>query len=278
MIVYGKEIAKSIEHETRQKLKKLKQKPCLAVVLVGDDAASKVYVKSKQKACEKVGITSRLIALPKNIKQTQLNEKIESLNADEDVNAVLLQLPLPVHLNAQSAISKISPQKDADGLTKENMGALMLGDSAYALPCTPQAIVKLIKSVKPNLEGKNICIVGRSNLVGKPLMHLFLKENATVTLCHSKTKNLKNLTKKADVLVSATGSKHLIGKHHIKKGAVVVDVGIVKDKNGKLAGDVNFNKVKKQAGFITPVPGGVGPVTIAQLLLNVVNLTLKQKT
>jgi methylenetetrahydrofolate dehydrogenase (NADP+)/methenyltetrahydrofolate cyclohydrolase len=277
MIIDGKQLAKEVEEKVKQKVEQMQKKPVLAVVLVGENPSSKIYVRGKQRACKRVGIVSKTINLDASISQEELDKTLFDLSQDSNINAILLQLPLPKHLNQRQAIENIAPHKDVDGLTSANLGALMSGQNAFALPCTPLGVVRLIKSVKPDLSGLNACIVGRSTLVGKPLAHMLLKENATVIVCHTKTKNLEKICKNADILIAAAGSVHLIGKKHIKRGAIVIDVGISKDENEKLNGDVDFEACKKRAGYITPVPGGVGPMTIAQLMFNVVDLVL-QKT
>lgn len=275
MIIDGKSIAKNIREDLKQKVQEHGKEITLAVVLVGDEPASKVYVKNKQIACEKVGIKSKAILLDDKTTQKTLNQQIENLAKDESVHGILLQLPLPKHLNAREAISFLPANKDVDGLKTESLGGLVTGENVV-VACTPKGVLALAKSVVKTLEGKNVVIVGRSVLVGKPTALLFLTENATVTICHSKTTNLKKHTKQADILVVAVGKQNLIKKNFVKKGAVVIDVGMNKDKEGKLCGDVDFAKVSKKAGYITPVPGGVGPMTIAMLLENTYLLATKK--
>lgn len=271
MIINGKEFSKNIKNNLKEKIENEDLNITLAVVLVGENEASKIYVRNKQTQCKKIGIESKLLKLNENITQKQLNTHIKNLSKDEKITGILLQLPLPKKFDAREAISHISNNKDVDGLKTQNLGALLTGEKTV-LPCTPKAILYLAKSVVPNLSGKNVVIVGRSVLVGKPTALLFLNENATVTICHSKTKNLKAYTKKADVLIVAAGKENLIKKSCVKKGAAVIDVGINRNKSGKICGDVDFKKVVKKAGNITPVPGGVGPMTIAMLLQNAVLL------
>ena len=271
MIIDGKALAEKIKEEIKNEIEQSKLDVCLAVVLVGENPASKVYVKNKKIACKKVGIKSIEVLLPENTTQETLEEKLDELSSDNHVDGILLQLPLPKHLDEKSALEHIVPGKDADGLTKQNMANLMMGNKG-TIPCTPAGVLILAKSVVPDLTGKHVVVVGRSALVGKPAALLFLNENATVTICHSKTKDLAKETIKADILISAVGKIGLITKKHVKKGAVVIDVGITKDTDGKNKGDVDYDKVSKKASFITPVPGGVGPMTIAMLLKNTVEL------
>lgn len=267
MIINGKEIAEKLKQEIKEKIEKENLQACLAVVLVGDNPSSKVYIKNKKIACEKVGIKSISHILPESTTQTELNLLLKNLSNDESVSGILLQLPLPKHLDAREAIGYIVPEKDVDGLTSHNLGKLTSGGMGI-IPCTPLGIIKLIKSVLgENLEGKNAVVVGRSILVGKPTALALINENATVTLCHSKTKNLKEHTLNADILVVAVGKPKFIDASFVKKGATVIDVGITKTENG-LVGDVDFESVSQVANYITPVPGGVGPMTIACLLEN----------
>lgn len=276
MIIDGKMLANKVKDELKKEIEENNLDITLAVVLVGADPASQTYVKNKQLASKKVGIKSKVVLLDEKASQAQLNQEIEKLSKDSKVNAILLQLPLPKHLNQREAISFIAPEKDVDGLKTESLGSIVSNDSGV-VACTPQGVLYFAKSVCPNLAGQKVVVVGRSVLVGKPTALLFLNQNATVTICHSKTKNLKKETKQADILVVAVGKEKLINKHYVKKGAVVIDVGINKDKNGKLCGDVDFESVKKKASYITPVPGGVGPMTIAMLLKNAVLLANMQK-
>lgn len=277
-IIDGKAIAQKIKLDLKAKVARLKVKPGLAVILVGDNPASKVYVASKEKACAEIGYYSKKIVLPKETSQEELNEVIEQLNNDNKIHGILVQLPLPNHLSEQETIAKISPQKDVDGLSPINMGKLF-GAKKYLpellVPATPKGIITLIKSTGVSIEGKNAVVLGRSNLVGKPVGLLLLYENATVTICHSKTVNLAKIAKKADILVVAIGKPKFVAVDMVKKGATVIDVGINRTETG-LVGDVDFNSVKDVAGFITPVPGGVGPMTIASLMENTLIAYLNQ--
>ena len=250
------------------------KKPTLAVILVGENPASQIYVRNKKKTAEKLGINSISIEYPSDITESELLQKIEELNNDENVTAILVQLPLPEHINKNKVIDRILPQKDVDGLTPYNLGKLFSGEEPYVYPCTPKGILLLLDEYNIELEGRHVVVVGRSNLVGKPVAQLFLKRNATVTMCHSHTKNLANITKTADIVVSAVG-KNVIGEKMLKSNCVVVDVGIFRDENGKISGDVDFENVSKVAAYISPVPGGVGPMTIASLMLNTVELAEK---
>ncbi len=274
-ILDGKTLGKEIQEEIRLEVEKLSKKPHLAVILVGDNPASKIYVNTKNKTCERLGINSTVITLPENTTEDELKLKIKTLNEDSDVNAILVQLPLPEHINTANCIKEISPIKDVDGFTPENLGAVICGKQPYAYPCTPFGIITLLKRNNIEISGKHAVVIGRSNIVGKPLSLMLLKENATVTMCHSKTKNLKEITKTADILVSATGNR-IITKDMVKKDAIVIDVGIIRNKEGKLEGDVYFDEVKEVASYITPVPGGVGPMTIAALMKNTFELFLMQ--
>lgn len=274
-IIDGKKIAMQIKDELKQEIEKTALNVCLADVLVGKDPASQTYVKNKKIACEQVGIKSLEFLLGEDVSQEKLNSLLDKLCQREDINAILLQLPLPRHLNSQEALKHIDKAKDVDGLTPANIGELFCGNSAV-VPCTPKGVLHLIESVCPNLEGKEVVVLGRSNLVGKPLAFLLLQKNATVTILHSKSKDLALHTKKADILISAVGKAGLISKQMVKKGAVVIDVGINRNAEGKLVGDVDFENVKKVAGFLTTVPGGVGPMTIAMLLKNSVELAKAQ--
>ena len=250
------------------------KKPTLAVILVGENPASQIYVRNKKKTAEKLGINSISIEYPSEITENELLEKIDELNDDENVTAILVQLPLPAHIDKNKVIDKILPQKDVDGLTPYNLGKLFSGEEPYVYPCTPKGILLLLDEYGIELEGKHVVVVGRSNLVGKPVAQLLLKRNATVTMCHSHTKNLANITKTADIVVSAVG-KNVIGEKMLKSNCVIIDVGIFRDENGKLSGDVDFENVSKISAYISPVPGGVGPMTIASLMLNTVELAKK---
>lgn len=274
IILDGKKLRDKIFEDLKTKLDKMEKKPTLAVILVGENPASQIYVRNKKKTAEKLGINSISIEYPSDITESELLQKIEELNNDENVTAILVQLPLPVHIDKNKVIDKILPQKDVDGLTPYNLGKLFSGEEPYVYPCTPKGILLLLDEYNIELEGRHVVVVGRSNLVGKPVAQLLLKRNATVTMCHSHTKNLANITKTADIVVSAVG-KNVIGEKMLKSNCVVVDVGIFRDENGKISGDVDFENVSKVAAYISPVPGGVGPMTIASLMLNTVELAGK---
>lgn len=277
VIIDGKKCAEEILDNLKDKISKLEKKPSLAVILANDNSSSKIYVDNKEKVSMELGIKSSVYRFDKSITQGELIKLIHELNADKNINGILVQLPLFEHLNSQEIIELINPKKDVDGFHPINVGRLNCGLEPYAVCCTPKGIIKLLKKYKINLVGKNVVVIGRSNIVGKPIATLLTNENATVTLAHSKTKKLKEITKNADVIVSATGHPKLIKADMVKKGAVVIDVGITKQINGKLAGDVDFEKVKNVASYITPVPKGVGPMTIACLMENTYELYLKQK-
>ena len=274
IILDGKKLRDKIFEDLKAKLDKMAKKPTLAVILVGENPASQIYVRNKKKTAEKLGINSISIEYPSDITESELLQKIDELNNDENVTAILVQLPLPEHINKNKVIDRILPQKDVDGLTPYNLGKLFSGEEPYVYPCTPKGILLLLDEYNIELEGRHVVVVGRSNLVGKPVAQLFLKRNATVTMCHSHTKNLANITKTADIIVSAVG-KNVIGEKMLKSNCVVVDVGIFRDENGKISGDVDFENVSKVAAYISPVPGGVGPMTIASLMLNTVELAGK---
>lgn len=241
-------------------------KPGLAVIMAGNDPASEIYVKNKEKGCAEVGITSHVVRIPEDTSEDILINSIKELNSRKDIHGILVQLPLPSQLNEKKVLQAVDPKKDVDGFHVINAGGLLSGNSCF-VPCTPQGILELIKSVDTDLSGKNAVVIGRSNIVGKPTAMLLLNENATVTVCHSKTKNLTEICKRADILVSAMGSPAIITKEHIKPNAIVIDVGTTRI-DGKLKGDVCFEDAVKSAGYITPVPGGVGPMTITMLLKN----------
>lgn len=274
IILDGKMLRDKIFESLKAKLDKMQQKPTLAVILVGENPASQIYVRNKKKTAEKLGINSLSIEYPSDISEKELLNKIKELNSDEKVTAILVQLPLPAHINKNRIIDAILPQKDVDGLTPYNLGKLFSGEEPYVYPCTPKGILLLLDEYNIKLEGKNIVVVGRSNLVGKPVAQMLLKRNATVTMCHSHTKNLSAITKTADIIVSAVGKK-VIGEKMLKSDCVVIDVGIFRDENGKISGDVDFENISKTAAYISPVPGGVGPMTIASLMLNTVELARK---
>lgn len=277
VILDGKTLSEKILDNIKQKVSNLNSKPGLAVILAGNNPASEVYVRNKEKQAQNAGFNSSVYKLPENVTKEELLNLINKLNDDEKTDGILLQLPLPKHLAAYDFLDKIDPKKDVDGFHPINAGKLFLNEKPYAIPCTPKGIVRLLDEYKIQIEGRNVVIAGRSNIVGKPLSALLLNRSATVTIVHSKTKNLPEITKKADILISATGKKNMITKDMIKKGAAVIDVGIIRDENNKLRGDVDFNGVKDIAGFITPVPGGVGPMTIAMLMENTLELHFLNK-
>lgn len=270
-ILDGKKLKDEILTVLKVKIDSMDKKPTLVVILVGENPASKIYVNNKKKTAEKLGINSIVINYPETVTECELISIINELNNDSSVNALLVQLPLPEHINSQNITNAISPIKDVDGFTPENFGKLFAGQKPYVYPCTPKGILLLLDKYNIELDGKHVVIVGRSNIVGKPLAQMMLNRNATVTVCHSHTKNLADITKTADVLVSAVGEK-LIEDNMLKPNCVVVDVGIFKDASGKTRGDVEFEAVSEAASFISPVPGGVGPMTITSLMLNTVEL------
>ena len=267
-IIDGKKVALKIKAKLKEKIEKKNITPCLTVIQIGDNPASEVYIKNKRLACESVGIKFNLIKFNDTISEDLVINEIKRLNNDISVNGIIVQLPLPIGFNEGKIINEINPIKDVDGLTYENVGNLVLEQKCLT-SCTPMAVMSLLKEYDVDLKSKNVCIVGRSNLVGKPLIQLLLQKNATVTICHSKSLDIKTYTKLADVLIVAVGHPNLITKDMVKDNAVVIDVGINKEQN-LLCGDVDFNEVSKKASLITPVPGGVGPVTVACLLKNVV--------
>ncbi len=270
-ILDGKKLRNKILENLKTKIDELSLKPKLVVILVGENPASKIYVNNKKITAEKLGIESVVLNYPENVTEKELLDKIGKLNNDKNVNAILVQLPLPKHINKENIINAISPIKDVDGFTPENSGKLFTGQKPYAYPCTPRGILLLLEEYNINVEGKHVVVVGRSNIVGKPLGQMLLNKNATVTTCHSHSKNMTDIIKTADILISAVG-KNIIGEKMIKSGCVVVDVGIFKDATGKTRGDVDFDAVSKDASFISPVPGGVGPMTITSLMLNTIDL------
>lgn len=269
-IIDGKAVSKTVRERVAKETEQLKSKgitPGLAVIIVGDDPASQVYVKNKEKACAEVGFYSEKFALPENTSQEELNALVAELNSRKDINGILCQLPLPKHLNDKEVINLIDPMKDVDAFHPQNVGAIMIGDYSF-LPCTPAGIMELIHSTGTDVCGKKAVVIGRSNIVGKPMAMLLLHENATVVMTHSKTQNLAEITRKADILVAAVGKAKFVTADMVKDGALVIDVGMNRDENGKLCGDVNFDGVKDKCSFITPVPGGVGPMTISMLMRN----------
>lgn len=272
VIIDGKALANKIRQELKIECNKLKKEgiiPKLAVIMVGDNQASKIYVRNKSKACQEVGIDYEEYILNADITQEKLINLIDSLNNKKDIHGILLQSPIPNNLNINEAFQEISYKKDVDGFNPINVGKLSIGQDTF-ISCTPYGVIKMFEEYNINLEGKNVVILGRSNIVGKPLLQCCLNKNATVTICHSKTKDLKNITKNADILISAIGKSKFVTKEMVKKDAVVIDIGINRDENGKLTGDVDFENVKDIASYITPVPGGVGPMTITMLMNNVI--------
>lgn len=271
-IINGKEIGQEIRNSVAERVARLKEQgliPGLAVVLVGDNQASATYVRNKQKSCEAIGMFSELIKLPEETTQEELLVQIELLNNREDIHGILVQLPLPKHIDEDTVIATIAVEKDVDGFSPVSVGKMMLGQETF-LPCTPFGVMKLLEYSGIEIAGKHAVIVGRSHIVGKPMGQLLLQKDATVTYTHSKTPDLPSFTKQADILIAAVGRANFITKEHVKEGAVVIDVGINRDENNKLCGDVNFAEVDGIASHITPVPGGVGPMTITMLLFNTV--------
>lgn len=272
-IIDGKTISTQIKDECRERVAAYKSKGidiCLAVIQVGNDPASSVYVNNKKKACEYIGIRSLSYELPEETTQDELIELIEKLNNDSEVNGILVQLPVPKHIDENIIISTISPQKDVDGFHTQSVGALCIGQPGY-VSCTPAGVIELLKRSNVSIEGKECVVIGRSNIVGKPMSILMLRENATVTIAHSRTKDLKAICKRADILIVAIGKPEMINSEYVKEGAVVIDVGIHRRENKKLCGDVLFDDVAPHCSAITPVPGGVGPMTIAMLMKNCVD-------
>lgn len=279
-IISGKEVAAVLNEGTAAKVAELKNKGIgvsLAVIIVGDDPASKVYVNNKKKACEKLGITSYEYVLPESTTQEELMQTVKELNERADVNGILCQLPLPKHLDSNAVIDAIAPEKDVDCFSPTNVGLLNIGRSRLS-PCTPAGIMDMLEYKNISVSGKHCVVIGRSNIVGKPMSALLLAADATVTVCHSKTQNLKEITKTADVLIAAVGRPKFVTADMVKDGAVVIDVGIHRTESGKLCGDVDFDSVEPKASYITPVPGGVGPMTIARLMRNTVTAAKLQNT
>lgn len=269
-LIDGREIGKQIREEISERVEKLKERGCtpgLAVIIVGDDQASHTYVRNKQKSSTEVGMKSELIKLPATVSEEELLEQIQKLNNDDSIHGILVQLPLPDHIDEDRVILTIDPTKDVDGFHPVNVGKMIIGQRAY-LSCTPYGIIKLLERTNTPIKGQHAVIVGRSNIVGKPMGQLLLQRDATVTYCHSRTEDLAKHTKQADILIVAIGRTKFITEEHVKEGAVVIDVGMNRDENGKLCGDVDFDSVQSKASAITPVPGGVGPMTITMLLKN----------
>ncbi len=270
VIISGKEVSAKVRADVKAECELLKEKgidPGLAVIIVGNDPASRVYVNNKKKACAEVGFLSEEYALPEDTTQEELLAIIEKLNNNPQINGILCQLPLPKHIDEKAIINSISPLKDVDAFHPSNVGKIMIGDYHF-LPCTPAGVMELIHSAGIDVCGKKCVVIGRSNIVGKPMSMLLLHENGTVTICHSKTENLKEICSNADILVAAVGKPKFVKADMVKAGAVVLDVGVNRDENGKLCGDVDFAEVEPKASYITPVPGGVGPMTIAMLMKN----------
>ncbi|MBC5637168.1 MULTISPECIES: bifunctional methylenetetrahydrofolate dehydrogenase/methenyltetrahydrofolate cyclohydrolase FolD [Ornithinibacillus] len=271
-VINGKELSMQLKLDMKKEVEYLKQQnilPHLTVVLVGNNPASRSYVNGKKRASEEVGISSEIVELPDTVTEKELLQTIEQLNSDNGVHGILVQLPLPDHINVEHIIESIDPKKDVDGFHPYNIGKMMTGQDTF-LPCTPYGIITMLKSKNITIEGKHAVVIGRSNIVGKPVGQLLLNENATVTYCHSKTNNLKEITNTADILIVAVGRPNVIDKAYIKEGAVVIDVGINRLEDGSLTGDVDFESASEQANYITPVPRGVGPMTITMLLHNTI--------
>lgn len=278
-IIDGKQLAKKIRENLKLECEELKEQginPKLAVIMVGDNPASKVYVRNKSRACNEVGIEYQEYLLPENATQKELLELIKKLNQDKETNGILLQSPLPQHLNINEAFKTITYSKDVDGFTPASVGKLCIGEDTF-ISCTPYGVIKMFEEYNIDLKGKNVVILGRSNIVGKPLIQCCLQKDATVTVCHSKTENLSEYTKKADVIIAAIGKAKFLTEDMVKDGVVIIDVGINRQDDGKLVGDVDFENVSKKASYITPVPGGVGPMTIAMLMNNVIKAAKEQQ-
>lgn len=276
-IINGKELSKKIKKELKEKVKELKEKginPKLAVIMVGDDAGSQVYVRNKSKACEKVGIEFEEYLFDDKLQEKELLQLIEKLNLDDSVHGILLQSPVPKHIDINKAFRTISPDKDVDGFNPINVGNLSIGEDAF-ISCTPYGIVKMLEEYNIETVGKKTVILGRSNIVGKPMIQCMLNKNSTVTVCHSKTKDIEEEVKRADIVIAAIGKPKFVKAHMVKEGAVVIDVGINRLEDGTICGDVDYDEVSKKASYITPVPGGVGPMTIAMLLSNLVKAAKK---
>ena len=278
-ILDGKKVSAKVRKNLKLEVDNLKKegvKPKLAVIMVGDDIASKVYVRNKNKACEEIGIEYEEFLLNTDTTMEELLNVIDNLNKNQNIDGILLQSPIPKHLDINKAFRAILPEKDVDGFHPINAGKLSIGEKCF-VPCTPHGVVKIMDEYNIETEGKNVVIVGRSNIVGKPLIQCMLQKNATVTVCHSKTKNLEEFTKKADILIVAIGKPKFITENMVREGVVVIDIGINRNEEGKLVGDVDFDSVSKKASYITPVPGGVGPMTVAMLMENVVEAAKQNK-
>ena len=275
-IIDGKALRNRILEGLKAEVKNLEKKPFLAVIIVGNDPASKIYVSNKKKTALELGFRSVVIEMPENTPESVLLEKIEELNKNKEVNAILVQLPLPAHISTERVIETVSPEKDVDCFHPFNTGKIAQNARPFVYPCTPKGIIRLLEEYKIPVAGKNAVVIGRSNIVGRPVAAMLTNLDATVTICHSKTRNLSEITKNADILISAAGSRGLVTADMVKEGAAVFDVGMNRDENGKLAGDVDFEAVKEKASFITPVPGGVGPMTICTLMTNTFELFRRQ--
>ena len=267
MIINGKDVANKLLDKVKDRVAKMSVKPHLAVILVGNDSASKIYVRNKQIAAEKVGICSTIIEFEESITEEVLLNKIQELNDDSEITGILVQLPLPAHIDKNKVVTAISSKKDVDGFTPENVGRLAIGLEPYFYPATPQGIIMMLDEYNVQLEGADVVVIGRSNIVGKPMLQMLLKRNATVTCCHSYTKNIEEKIKTADIVISAVGKK-IVRCKMVKKNSVVIDVGIFKTSDGRITGDVDFDEIVNSVGLISPVPGGVGPMTIASLMFN----------
>ncbi len=278
IIIDGKALAKKIRQNLKVECEELKEKgiiPKLAVVMVGENPASKVYVRNKSKACHEVGIEYEEYLLGEEVTQQKLLNLIKELNDNKEINGILLQSPIPENLNINEAFKTITYAKDVDGFTPSSIGKLCIGEETF-ISCTPYGVIKMFEEYNIDLTGKNVVILGRSNIVGKPLIQCCLQKNATVTVCHSKTENIKQYTRRADVIIAAIGKSKFVTEDMVKEGVIIIDVGINRTENGKLTGDVDFENVQKKASYITPVPGGVGPMTIAMLMHNVIKATKEQ--
>ncbi len=277
-IIDGKAIAAEVKAEIFAETAMLKAErgivPSLAVVIVGNDPASEIYVRNKSRACDEVGFYSRTCKMPESTTTEELLALVEELNNDPDIHGILVQLPLPSHIDGERVLLAIDPEKDVDAFHPMNVGRMVAGTPAL-LPCTPHGIIELLKRSSIEISGRECVVIGRSNIVGKPMAHLLLAENGTVSVCHSKTENIADITRRADILVSAVGRANFVRADMVKQGAVVIDVGMNRDGNGKLSGDVDFDEVAKKASYITPVPGGVGPMTVAMLMKNTLSAALK---
>lgn len=279
VIIDGKSLAKKVIEEEKEECIELKKQgiiPKLAVIMVGDDLASKVYIKNKSKMCDEVGINYEEYLLSKDTKKEELLSLIQKLNKDKSVNGILLQSPIPKEINVNEMFKAITYIKDVDGFTPSSVGKLSIGEETF-IPCTPQGIIRLLEEYKIDLTSKHVVILGRSNIVGKPLAQCCLQKNATVTICHSKTENIEKYTKMADIIISAIGKAKFIKKEMIKNDAIVIDIGINKDESGRIVGDADFEEIKDKVSYITPVPGGVGPMTVAMLIKNVIKATQMQQ-